>query len=129
MEKSKDFKKRILIIEDETTLQRALMEYLMEEGFETVSAMDGAKGLELAKTQSPDLILLDIILPKMDGFAVLEGIKSDPNTKNIPVILLTNLESPEDIQKAFDKGATTYLVKSDFKLEEIFTKIKETLKM
>lgn len=120
--------KKILIIEDEATLQRALTECMTGENFAVLSALDGDSGLQLAKLQSPDLILLDIILPKMDGFKVLEEIKKDPKTKNIPVILLTNLESPEDIQKAFEKGATTYLVKSDFKLEEVMEKVKETLK-
>lgn len=120
-------KKCILIIEDEETLQRTLSEYLEENGFITFSALDGEKGLELTKQKKPDLIILDIILPKKDGFKVLEEIKKDKETKNIPVILLTNLESIEDIQKAFDKGATTYLVKSEYKLEDIVKKINETL--
>lgn len=122
-------KKKILIIEDEETLQKALREYLTEEKFEVVSALDGQEGLISSETEMPDLILLDIILPKIDGFKVLEGIKKNEKTKNIPVILLTNLESVEDIQKAFEKGATTYLVKSDYKLEDVVKKIKETLKM
>ena len=120
---------KILIIEDEEILQRSLSEYLIEENFETVCASDGEQGLELVKKESPDLVILDIILPKLDGFQVLEKIKEESETKNIPVILLTNLESPEDIQKAFDRGATTYLVKSDYKLEDVAKKIKETLKM
>jgi CheY-like chemotaxis protein len=65
----------------------------------------------------------------MDGYKILEKIKEDPKTKNIPVVLLTNLESAEDIQKAFEKGATNYLVKSDYKLEDVVKKIKEILKM
>jgi len=120
--------KKILIIEDEETLQKALSQYLEEENFEVFSAMDGEKGLEMVKKEKPDLILLDIILPKKDGFQVLEEIKQNEVTKNIPVILLTNLESIDDIQKAFDKGATTYLVKSEYKLEDIVKKINETLK-
>lgn len=120
--------KKILIIEDEETLQKALGQYLEEEKFEVCSAMDGEKGIEMAKSEKPDLVLLDIILPKKDGFQVLEEIKQNEDTKNIPVILLTNLESMEDIQKAFDKGATTYLVKSEYKLEDIVKKINETLK-
>ncbi len=120
--------KKILIIEDEETLQKALAQYLQEENFDVLSAMDGEKGVEMAKSGKPDLILLDIILPKKDGFQVLEEIKQDEGTKKIPVILLTNLESMDDIQKAFDKGATTYLVKSEYKLEDIVKKINETLK-
>ncbi len=122
-------KMKILIIEDEVTLQKALSEYLTSEKFEVLSALDGEKGLELVITEMPDLVILDIILPKMDGYVVLDKIKSDPKTKNIPVILLTNLESAKDIQKAFEKGATTYLVKSNYRLEEIVMKIKETLKI
>jgi DNA-binding response OmpR family regulator len=121
-------KKKILIIEDEETLQNTLTEYLKEEKFETVSALDGEKGIELALLEKPDLIILDIVLPKKDGFEVLDEIKNNDETKNVPVILLTNLESMEDIQKAFEKGATTYLVKSEYKLEDIVKKINETLK-
>jgi DNA-binding response OmpR family regulator len=119
--------KRILIVEDEETLQRTLSEYLKEKKFIVFGASDGEKGIELVKSKKPDLVVLDIILPKKDGFQVLEEIKNDNETKNIPVILLTNLESMEDIQKAFDKGATTYLVKSEYKLEDIAKKINETL--
>jgi len=120
-------KKKILIIEDEATLQKALSEFLSEEGFEVVSAMDGEVGSEAAKREKPDLIILDIILPKKDGYQVMEELRKLEITKNIPIILLTNLESPEDIQKAFERGATTYLIKSDYKLEDITRKIKESL--
>ncbi len=121
--------KKILVVEDETTLQRTMTEYLINEGFQVSSALDGEKGIELAKSKLPDLIILDIILPKKDGYAVLEEIKADEKTKNIPIILLTNLEGAEDIQKAFEKGATTYLVKSDYQLGDIVKKIKEILKI
>lgn len=120
-------KKTILIIEDEATLHRALMEFLTEENFNVLSAMDGEEGLELARSKKPDLILLDIILPKKDGYEVLDDLKQNKKTSEIPVMLLTNLESAEDIQKAFDKGATTYLVKSDYKLEDVVKKIKDTI--
>jgi DNA-binding response OmpR family regulator len=122
-------KKKILIVEDESTLQKALTEFLEEEGFEVFSALDGEIGVALAKKEKPDLVLLDIILPKKDGYEVLEDLKGNEETKNIPVILLTNLESPEDIDRAFEKGASTYLVKSNYKLEEVVGKIKEILEM
>lgn len=125
----KEAKKRILIVEDEPTLQKSMVEFLMAEGFEAISAMDGERGLEIAKKDLPDLILLDIILPKKDGYEVLTALKADEKTKNIPVILLTNLESAEDVDKAFEKGASTYLVKSNYKLGEVVKKVKETLKM
>ncbi len=120
---------KILIVEDESTLRKALAEFLEEEKFTVVSAIDGEEGLRMAKEELPDLILLDIVLPKKDGYEVLEAIKSDEKTKKIPVILLTNLESAENVQKAFDKGATIYLVKANYKLEEIVKKVKETLKI
>jgi len=121
--------KKILVVEDDASLNRALVEFLTEEKFEIESALDGEKGLELAASAKPDLILLDIVLPKKDGYEVLEALKKDEKTKRIPVILLTNLESQEDIMKAFEKGASTYLVKANYKLEEIVKKIKETLRI
>lgn len=120
---------KILIIEDEAALQRAMTDYLTAENFEVLSALDGERGLELAKSGNPDLILLDIILPKKNGYEVLDELKKDDGTKSIPVILLTNLENPEDIGKAFARGASTYLVKSDYKLEDVVKKIRETLKI
>lgn len=119
-------KKKILVVEDEATLQKALNDVLAQEGYEVLSALDGAAGLNLAKKENPDLILLDIILPKMDGFDVLRGLKEE-NYK-IPVIVLTNLSDINDIQKALDLGATTYLVKADFHLEDVLKKVKEVLK-
>ncbi|MFA7319564.1 MAG: response regulator [Parcubacteria group bacterium] len=121
--------KKILIIEDEAALQETMAEYLTDEKFEVLSAMDGQTGLEMTQKNLPDLILLDVILPKMDGFQVLEGIKKDDKTKNIPVIMLTNLENMENIQKAFENGVSAYLIKADFKLEDVVKKIKEILKM
>ncbi len=120
--------KKILIVEDEATLQKALQEVLTAEGYGVLSALDGSRGLEIAREENPDLILLDIILPKMDGFEVLEALKSEEKTKSIPVIILTNLSDVSDVQKALDLGATTYLVKADFSLEDVIKKVKETLR-
>jgi DNA-binding response OmpR family regulator len=122
-------KKRILIIEDDSSLQKIIQEFLAADGFETIEAMDGERGSDLAKKNMPDLILLDIILPKKDGYEVLKELKENQETKNIPVILLTNLESPADVEKAIKLGATTYLTKADYKLEEVVKKIKEILKI
>lgn len=120
-------KKKILVIEDEATLQKALNDVLLQEGFEVLSANDGMIGLETAKKENPDLILLDIILPKMDGFEVLAKLKADD--ENTPVVILTNLSDVNDVQKALDLGATTYLVKADYHLNEVIQKIKEILCM
>ena len=119
---------KILIVEDEPTLHKALLEFLTEDKFEVVSAFDGEEAIKLAKEKTPDLILLDIVLPKKDGYEVLDYLKLDKKTQKIPVVLLTNLESAENIEKAFNKGATTYLVKANYRLEDIVKKIKETLK-
>lgn len=119
--------KKILFIEDESALQKTLGEVLKQEGFEVISAFDGMAGLELAKTQKPDLILLDLILPKMDGFKVLEELKKDEKTKEIPVIVLTNLEGIADVERAIQLGANTYLVKAQYTLEEVSEKIKRAL--
>lgn len=118
---------KILIIEDDLVLQKALSDYLGSEGFETKTAADGESGLALALAEKPDLILLDIILPKKDGFEVLRAIRAEEATKKIPVVLLTNLDSVSDVEKALELGATTYLVKADYKLEEVTAKVKELL--
>lgn len=119
--------KKILFIEDEFGLQKSVSDFLGERGYKVIHALDGEIGLNLARTEKPDLILLDLILPKMDGFEVLKNIKKDERTKDIPVIVLTNLENPEDIEKGLSLGATTYLVKSDYQLEDIFQKIKQQI--
>jgi two-component system alkaline phosphatase synthesis response regulator PhoP len=121
--------KKILIVEDESVLQDALREFLLAENFAVVVASDGEMALKLAKSEKPDLILLDIILPKKNGFDVLSELKDDSVMKKIPIMLLTNLESADDVDKAFSLGVSTYLVKANYKLEEIVEKIKEMLKI
>ncbi|MFH0969055.1 MAG: response regulator [Patescibacteria group bacterium] len=122
-------KKKLLIVEDDSILQKALQEFLSEEGFEIFSALDGEEGVKMAKENMPDLILLDIILPRKDGYEVLRELKAEDSTKNIPIVLLTNLGSLNDVEKAIGLGATTYLIKADYKLEEVSKKIKEVLKI
>lgn len=117
--------KKILFIEDESALQKTLGESLRQEGFEIISALDGELGLNLAKTKNPDLILLDLILPKINGFEVLKQLKSLQETKDIPVIVLTNLEGVGEIDKVLELGATTYLVKAQYSLDEMIEKIKD----
>src|SRR3989344_4326189 len=117
--------KRILFIEDEAAIHKTFTDALARDDYEIISALDGEIGLRLAKEKKPDLILLDLILPKMDGFEVLKALKADEETKRIPVIVLTNLEQMEDIQKAIDLGARTYLVKSNYDLKEVVDKIKK----
>ncbi len=119
--------KTILFIEDESALQKTFSEVLDQEGYKVMSALDGELGLRLAKQKKPDLILLDLILPKIHGFEVLKELKGDEATKDIPVIVLTNLEGVGDVEKALELGATTYLVKATYSLEEVIGKIKKTL--
>jgi DNA-binding response OmpR family regulator len=119
--------KTILFIEDESALQKTLGEILRQEGYEMISALDGKVGLKLAKAKKPDLILLDLILPKMHGFEVLKKLKEDKETKEIPIIVLTNLEGVSDVDKTLELGVTTYLVKAQYSLEEVVEKIKKAL--
>ena len=121
--------KTILFIEDEPTLQKAISQFLEKKGYEIKSALDGEIGIAMAKEFKPDLILLDLILPKKDGFEVLKEIKGNDEIKHIPVIVLTNLEGDTDIEKVLSFGATTYLVKANYELKEIVKKIEETLEL
>lgn len=120
--------KKIVFIEDEPALQKSLGSFLRQEGYHVSSALDGETGLKLVKTQKPDLVLLDIILPKMDGFEVLKKLKEDEETKDIPILILTNLERMKDVEQALVTGATSYLIKTDYDLKELAQKIKGAIK-
>jgi DNA-binding response OmpR family regulator len=119
--------KKILYIEDDPDLQKTLGDLLKSEGYEVVLALDGEIGLKLAKTERPDLILLDLILPKVHGFEVLKTLKKEEETKDIPVVTLTNLEGTEDVVKAIELGATAYLVKAQYTPKDVLEKIKKIL--
>jgi len=119
--------KKILFVEDEAALQEALGGFLTQSGYKVVSALDGEIGLRLAESEQPDLILLDLILPKFGGFEVLEKLKKNDKVKDIPVIILTNMENMADINKAVQLGASTYLVKTEYELSEVIEKIKKII--
>ena len=119
--------KKILFIEDESALQKTFGEILSQEGYEVISALDGETGLKLAETEKPDLIILDLVLPKLHGFEVLRKVKANEEIKYIPVIVLTNLETMADVEKAIELGAMTYLVKANYGLEEVINKVKKAL--
>ncbi len=121
-------KKKILIVEDEVSLRGALEMKLAMEGFDILQASDGKMGLEIALAEKPDLILLDLILPKMDGITVLKELRANEAGKEIPVIILTNLNSSEMIEKAISEGSTDYLIKVDWKIDEVVEKVKGKLK-
>jgi len=119
--------KKILFVEDERALQKTFQDLLKQEGYDVISALDGEEGLKLLKSEKPDLVLLDIILPKRGGLDVLREIKKNEETKEIPVIVLTNLEELKQVEEALKLGAKTYLVKANYTLEEVIGKIKKTL--
>ena len=118
---------KILIVEDDKFLRELIVKKLTGEGFETEEAIDGEDGIKKAKSVQPDLILLDLILPGMDGFGVLTEIKKDQNISSIPVIILSNLGQKEDVDKGIKLGASDYLVKAHFTPNEIVEKIKTIL--
>jgi DNA-binding response OmpR family regulator len=120
--------KKILLVEDEAALQKTLGEALRKKGYEVKSALDGGLGLRLAKKEEPNLILLDLMLPKMHGLDVLRALREEKKTKNIPVVILTNMEDINEIETAIELGATTYLVKSNYNLDEVLDKIDKIFK-
>lgn len=117
----------VVLIEDEKMLAEMYASKLTKEGMTVHAAADGAAGLELIKKEHPDIILLDVIIPKIDGFEVLRQLKGDPSTQSIPVMLLTNLGQEEDVKKGHDLGASDYFVKSDHTPAEVVEKVKKLL--
>lgn len=118
----------ILIVEDDTFLSNIYKTKFEMEGFDVTTADDGEAGLAMAKAKKPEIILLDILLPKMDGFTVLKELKADKEVQNIPVILLTNLGQKDDVNKGLELGAVDYLIKAHFKPSETVDKVRKVLK-
>jgi DNA-binding response OmpR family regulator len=119
--------KKILIIEDDNFLRELIVKKLLREGFEVKEALDGEEGVKKTKEEKPDLVLLDLILPTFDGFEVLSRIKMDSETKEIPVVILSNLGQKDEIERGMAMGAADYLVKANFTPSEIVAKIKAIL--
>ncbi|MEK9180810.1 MAG: response regulator [Patescibacteria group bacterium] len=120
-------KKKILVVEDEEILLTALREELNQGGYETEGAIDGEDGLAKVKSFAPDLILLDLVMPKMDGMEVLKRLKDDSSAKDIPIVILTNLSDYERISEAISLGAKDYLVKANYSLADLLEKVKTVL--
>lgn len=118
---------KILVVEDEEILLTALLEELKQEGFEVAGAHDGVEGVEKAVTEKPDLILLDLVMPRLDGLGALKQMKENTLTKDIPVVILTNLSDYDKVSEALSLGAMDYLVKANYRLEELVDKIKVVL--
>lgn len=119
----------VLIVEDDSFLANIYKTKFEMEGFKISVSENGEVALVDVKKKKPAIILLDILLPKLDGFAVLSKLKEDKDTKDIPVILLTNLGQKDDVQKGLDMGAVDYLIKAHFKPSEVVEKVKKVLSL
>jgi CheY-like chemotaxis protein len=117
----------ILLAEDDRILRKAGEATLKKKGYTVIAAVDGEDALAKAREHKPDLILLDVIMPKLQGFEVLASLKQDASTRDIPVIMLSNLQEESDIRKAADAGALGYLVKSNVQLDTLTAKVAEVL--
>lgn len=122
------FMKKILIIEDDKFLRELIARKLGREGYETSEAVDGEEGFKKIKSENPDLVLLDLILPGIDGFEVLSKMKDDVLVSQIPVIILSNLGQKEDVDRGLKLGAQDYLIKAHFTPGEIIEKVRAVLK-
>jgi DNA-binding response OmpR family regulator len=119
--------KKVLIIEDEEIIRGILKKKIEGEGYQVEVAEDGKEGVEKIKEVIPDIIILDIVMPRMDGFAVLEEMKKDENIANIPVIIVSNSGQPVEIDKVKEYGVKDWIVKTEFDPQEVINKIKAQL--
>ena len=118
---------KILVVEDDPLMSRMYEKIFLFEKYEVELAHDGEEGLEKARSVKPTLIMLDVMMPKMNGLEVLEKLKADPDTKGIPVVMLTNLAGQQDAETALSKGAVKYLIKSEHEPKEVTDMVKEIL--
>jgi len=123
----KSMAKKILLIEDDTLLVNMYKAKLVSEGFEIMIAHEGEKGLEMALKENPDLILLDMMLPKLSGEDFLKKLQSDPEASKIPVLVLSNLSNPKDSKTAISLGAKEYLVKANLTPGQVVEKVRKYL--
>ena len=117
----------VLIVEDEDFLLRALEDNMVAKGYAVDTSLDGEEAMEKIGRKKPDVVLLDILMPKKDGFYVLEELKKNPKWKSIPVIVLSNLGEDESIKKALEMGADNYFVKSQHPIEEVVEEVRKLL--
>jgi len=119
---------KILLVEDDSMIVRMYQRKLEKDGFQVALAFNGEEGLAALKKEKPDIVLLDIMMPKMNGIEMLKAVKADPAFKDIPVVILTNLgDRPEDVQKCKELGAEDYWVKANTPIQEITERIKKIL--
>lgn len=122
-------KKKVMIVEDDEHISRVYEIKLAKEGLATSLARDGEEAVTKITAEKPDIILLDLMIPKKDGFGVLEEIKKNPELVNIPVIILSNLGQKSDQERTLALGANEYLVKVDYPIQEVINKVKGYLGM
>ncbi|OGM91245.1 hypothetical protein A2755_02480 [Candidatus Wolfebacteria bacterium RIFCSPHIGHO2_01_FULL_48_22] len=122
-----DTKKKILLIEDDPFLSSLLKNRFSKEGLEVMYAKDGQEAVTILKDASPDVILLDLILPKKSGFEVMEAIRQDPQLRDAPIIIISNLGQPEDMQKGQELGAVEYFVKAKTSIDDLVKNVLEFL--
>jgi len=118
---------KVLIIEDDSYISDMYKIKLESDNFEVVIAEDGVIGLKQLEKYRPDVILLDVVMPKVDGFSVLKTIKNNSEIKNIPVVMLTNLGQKDNVERGFELGASGYIIKAHFTPSEVVKKVKEIL--
>ncbi len=119
--------KKVLIVEDDQLIFSILSRELLDAGFEVANAFDGEQAVTVTKEVHPDLVLLDILLPRKNGFEVLQTLKADSTLSAIPVVILSNLGQPEDIQRGRELGAVDYMVKVEFEPKQIVSKVRTLL--
>lgn len=120
--------KKMLVVEDNESLCNVMADTFTDEGFDVKKAHDGEEGLKLAKELKPDIILLDLLMPKKDGMELLKELREEPDGDKILVIVLTNSDSSEHVFNLMNLGVTDYLIKSDWELSDLVKKVKERLK-
>jgi DNA-binding response OmpR family regulator len=118
---------KILVVEDDKFLREMISRKLEKEGYDVYQAIDGEKGEEKIKEVKPDIVLLDLILPGIDGFEVLERVKKDPEVAEVPIIILSNLGQKSEVERGLNLGAVDFLIKAHFTPAEIVRKIKEII--
>ena len=121
-------KRKLLVVEDDFFLIKVFQAKLEESGYEVRVATDGKLALETLETYTPDMILLDLVMPRMDGFEVLAELKRNKQWKNIPVIVLTNLGQESDIERVEKLGVKDYLVKADIPIHDVVNKVEQAFK-
>ena len=119
--------KKILVVEDEASLLNVLRDELAAAGFEVFKAHDGEEGYKMALEKHPDLILIDVLMPKMDGITMFKNLRKQEGLKNVPGIILTNLNDTKTIEDALENGAYDFLVKSDWEPKNLVKRIQEKL--